>query len=140
MKLMTSRPARVAAFLLLALLAASPACSSSPSTSASPPADAGTDTSTSLDAAPDTSMPEASSDTGGATGETGTPDGATDPCGPLTTTWMRCNADPLAKAGLLHSDGNYEVSIGDPDVQLDPSDHLWKAWWSTTRIGSATRK
>jgi hypothetical protein len=47
-------------------------------------------------------------------------------------------ADPLSKAGLLHSDGDYEVSIGDPDVQLDPADDLWKAWWSTTLEASYT--
>ncbi len=122
MRRMSSRTALLA---VLSPLAPPLACSSSGSSSAAPPSDGGGEATTTVDAAPDTSMPEASS-------ESGAPDGATDPCGPLTTTWLRCNADRLSRAGLLRSYGYLEVSIGDPDVQLDPADHLWKAWWSTT--------
>jgi hypothetical protein len=56
---------------------------------------------------------------------------ASDPCGPLTTSWARCAANPLDVAGYEHPDGEYELSIGDPDVQYDPWDQTWRAWWST---------
>jgi hypothetical protein len=54
-----------------------------------------------------------------------------DPCGPLGATWTRCAANPLARAGNQQADGRYQLSIGDPDVQFDATNKVWRAWWST---------
>lgn len=52
-------------------------------------------------------------------------------CGePVTTSWRRCAKNPLYLAGHTLPDGMLELSVGDPDVQWDPDDKLWKAWWS----------
>jgi hypothetical protein len=46
--------------------------------------------------------------------------------------YVRCGANPLARAGTFHNDsGLYEVSIGDPDVQYDAPFGRWLAFWST---------
>lgn len=68
----------------------------------------------------------------GDAGDGSRPDAARDACGPLTTAWTRCAANPLVEAGYRQSDGRYQVSIGDPDVQFDTAAGLWRAWWSTT--------
>lgn len=39
--------------------------------------------------------------------------------------------NPIATAGYQQPDGRYELSIGDPDVQYDPTSGRWLAWWST---------
>jgi hypothetical protein len=114
------------------------ACSSSGSTSASPPSDAGTDVTAVADAAPDTASNDAPLDVAAPDGAA---EAAADPCGPLATSWSRCAANPLARAGFQQPDGLYEVSIGDPDVQFDVTSQLWKIWWSTalmTTYGSST--
>lgn len=67
--------------------------------------------------------------TGGSAGSGGT--AGVDPCGELSSTWTRCATNPLWQAGFTHTDGRFELSIGDPDVFFDPDDGLWKAWWST---------
>lgn len=87
------------------------------------PAEA-TDSGLASDTATDTAT-ETASDTG-----EDVPPGPTF-CGePVTTTWRRCSKNPLYLAGHTFPDGMLELSVGDPDVQWDPDDKLWKAWWS----------
>jgi hypothetical protein len=97
----------------------------------SPAGDAAASEAGSLDAASADSSADASIDAPTDAAVDGAPEAAVDPCGPPTTSWSRCSANPLAKAGAQQSDGRYELSIGDPDVQFDTSDNLWRAWWST---------
>jgi hypothetical protein len=94
---------------LLSALAAAAACSSSPS-GTSPAADAGSGVDAGSQPPPDGSL-----------GASDAADGATDHCGaPATSSWSRCAANPVATAGFRQPDGRYELSVGDPDVQLDP--------------------
>ena len=45
--------------------------------------------------------------------------------------YVRCSANPLAKAGLYHADEKlFETSIGDPDVHYNNATATWHAFWS----------
>ena len=46
--------------------------------------------------------------------------------------YVRCSANPLAKAGLYHADEKlFETSIGDPDVHYNNATATWHAFYST---------
>ena len=47
------------------------------------------------------------------------------------TDWQRCSANPLVQGLQPFGDGRFEWTQADPSILYDPSDGLWKAWWST---------
>jgi hypothetical protein len=119
----------VVAVTCLSLLA----CSSSIS-SGTPSTDAGASDATADASVVDAGGDATTSDSGGDVASEAT----VDPCGPVGSTWSRCVANPVARSGFQQSDGRYELSIGDPDVQYDATAGLWKAWWSTGLAASYT--